>query len=167
MSCQKALLPRSSKLLPIFPGGRSHFFLNSWASLVTVHQISAEICPNEIFYFFFFFFFCNSTYSLYSEHWIIQEPVFVLHLFTCQGRIMPCLAELLFFFFSTYLVHILLFVSLAVDFFFHPEWKLIGLLVCFFLFSFFFLIDMRSDRRSIFPLKETTRVLSANYYFLR
>ena len=31
---QKTLLPRSSKLLSIFPGGRSHFFLNSWASLV-------------------------------------------------------------------------------------------------------------------------------------
>ena len=44
---------------------------------------------------FFFFFFCNSTYSLYPEHWIIQEPVFVLHLFTCHGRIMPHLAELL------------------------------------------------------------------------
>ena len=25
----------------------------------------------------------------------MQEPVFVLHLFTCHGRIMPCLAELL------------------------------------------------------------------------
>ena len=43
----KALLPRSTKLLPIFPGGRSHFSLNFWASLVTVHQISAELCPNE------------------------------------------------------------------------------------------------------------------------
>ena len=42
-----------------------------------------------------FFFFCNFTYSLYPEHWIIQEPVFVLHLFTCHGRIMPRLAELL------------------------------------------------------------------------
>ena len=47
-------------------------------------------------FFFFFFFFCNSTYSLYLEHWIIQEPVYVLHLFTCHGRIMPRLAELLF-----------------------------------------------------------------------
>ena len=48
------------------------------------------------FFFFFFFFFCNSTYSLYPEHWIIQEPVFVLHLFTCHGRIMPRSAEPLF-----------------------------------------------------------------------
>ena len=46
--------------------------------------------------FFNFIFFCNSTYSLYPEHWIIQEPVFVLHLFTCHGRIMPRLAELLY-----------------------------------------------------------------------
>ena len=45
--------------------------------------------------FFYFLFFCNSTYSLYPEHWIIQQPVFVLHLFTCHGRIMPRLAELL------------------------------------------------------------------------
>ena len=43
----------------------------------------------------FLYFFCNSTYSLYPEHRIIQEPVFVLHLFTCHGRIMPRLAELL------------------------------------------------------------------------
>ena len=45
---------------------------------------------------FFFVFFCNSTYSLYPEHWIMQEPVYVLHLITCHGRIMPSLAELLF-----------------------------------------------------------------------
>ena len=43
-----------------------------------------------------FFFFCNSTYSLYPELWILQEPVYVLHLITCHGRIMPCLAALLF-----------------------------------------------------------------------
>ena len=48
-----------------------------------------------IIFFFFFFFFCNSTYSLYPEHWIIQQPVYVLHLFTCHGRIMPRLSELL------------------------------------------------------------------------
>ena len=47
---------------------------------------------------FFFFFFCYSTYSLYLEHWIIQEPVYVLHLITCHGRIMPRLAELLLIF---------------------------------------------------------------------
>ena len=40
-------------------------------------------------------FFCNSTYSLYLEHLIIQEPVYVLHLITCHGRVMPHLAELL------------------------------------------------------------------------
>ena len=40
-------------------------------------------------------FFCNSTYSLYPEHWIIQEPVYMLHLITCQGQIMPRLVELL------------------------------------------------------------------------
>ena len=28
----------------------------------------------------------------------MQEPVYVLHLFTCHGRIMPRLAELLFHF---------------------------------------------------------------------
>ena len=50
--------------------------------------------PKWIF-FIFFIFFCNSAYSLYPEHWIIQEPVYVLHLITCHGRIMPCLAELL------------------------------------------------------------------------
>ena len=27
-----------------------------------------------------------------------QEPVYVLHLITCHGHIMPCLAELLFVF---------------------------------------------------------------------
>ena len=46
-------------------------------------------------FFYLFFFFCNSSYSLYPEHWIIQEPVYVLHLITCHGRIMPRLAELL------------------------------------------------------------------------
>ena len=56
--------------------------------------------------FFNFFFFCNSTYSLYPEHWIIQEPVNVLHLITCHGRIVPRLAELLllFFFFVCFFV---------------------------------------------------------------
>ena len=49
-----------------------------------------------LIFFFFFFFFCNSTYSLYPEHWIMKEPVYVLHLITCHGRIMPRLAELLF-----------------------------------------------------------------------
>ena len=46
-------------------------------------------------FLFYFIFFCNSTYSLYPEHWIIQEPVYVLHLITCHGRIMRRLAELL------------------------------------------------------------------------
>ena len=41
-------------------------------------------------------FFCNSTYSLYPAHWIIHKPVYVLHLITCHGRIMPRLAKLLF-----------------------------------------------------------------------
>ena len=43
----------------------------------------------------FFFFFCNSTSSLYPEHWIMQEPVYVLHLITYHGHIVPRLAELL------------------------------------------------------------------------
>ena len=46
--------------------------------------------------FFFYFFFCNSSHNLYPEHRIIQEPVYVLHLITCHGRIKPHLAELLF-----------------------------------------------------------------------
>ena len=44
-----------SKLLSIFPGGRSHFSLNFWASLdpkVTVRQISPELCPNGNFLIF-------------------------------------------------------------------------------------------------------------------
>ena len=45
---------------------------------------------------FFCNFFCNSTYSYIWEHWIIQGPVYVLHLITCHRRIMPLLAELLF-----------------------------------------------------------------------
>ena len=64
----KPLLPRCSKLLHIFPGRRSHFSLNFWASLdpeVTVHQISAELCPFEFLFiyllFFFFLFPINST----------------------------------------------------------------------------------------------------------
>ena len=31
----------------------------------------------------------------------MQEPVYVLHLITCHGRIMPRLAELLLFYFTT------------------------------------------------------------------
>ena len=45
----------------------------------------------------------------------MQEPVFVLHLFTCHGRIMPRLAELLcfvvFFFFVFFFVVFLSFCS--------------------------------------------------------
>ena len=43
-----------SMLLPIFPGRSRYFSLNFWASLdpeVTVHQISAELCPLKIFCF--------------------------------------------------------------------------------------------------------------------
>ena len=43
-------------------------------------------------------FFCNC--SLYPEHRIMQEPVYVLHLITCHGRIMPRLAELLLTYFT-------------------------------------------------------------------
>ena len=107
---QKALLPRSSKLLPIFPGGRSPFFLN-FLVLGPLGYSSPNISrdmPQWIFFFFFFFFFCcystcYSTYSLYQEDWIIQEPVCVLHLITCHRHIMPCLAELLFY--SAVLLH--------------------------------------------------------------
>ena len=35
-----------------------------------------------LFIFLFFYFFCNSTLFI-PEHWIIQEPVYVLHLITC------------------------------------------------------------------------------------
>ena len=66
------LLPRRSKLLPIFPGGRSHFSLNFWASLdpeVTVHQISAELCPFEFFLIFIFFFFCFQLTPLTVYIW--------------------------------------------------------------------------------------------------
>ena len=95
---QKALLPRSSKLLPVFPGGRSHlpWFLGQLWPIG--YSISRDYAPMKFFiyfFFFFFFFFCNSTYSLYPEHWIIQESVYVLHLITCHGCIMPHLAELL------------------------------------------------------------------------
>ena len=71
-------------------GGRSHFSLNFWASLdpeVTVNQRSAELYSFEIFCKFFFCF--QLTYSLHPEHWIIQKSVYVLHLITCHGRIMP------------------------------------------------------------------------------
>ena len=88
----KPLLPRCSKLLPIFPGGRSHFSLNFWDSLdpeVTVHQISAELCPFENLLIFFLLFPVTFTYSLHPVHWIIQESVYVLHLITCHRHIMP------------------------------------------------------------------------------
>ena len=67
----------------------------AWTLSLQFTKYQQRLCPNE-FFLFLFFFFCNSTYSLYPEHWIIQEPVNVLHLFTCHGRIMPRLAELLF-----------------------------------------------------------------------
>ena len=135
--CLKALLPRCSKLLPIFLGWRSlfvcaevlyeliwcfcgvsslrkHFSLEAanFSLFSQEGEVTSSLIPGPAWslrlqftkyqqryaplkFFFFFFFFCNSTYSLYPEHWIIQEPVFVLHLFTCHGRIMPRLAELL------------------------------------------------------------------------
>ena len=66
--CQKALPPRSSKLLPICLGGRNHFLLNSWASLVLRLQFTKyqqRYAPTKyflflffiLFYFIFFFFF--------------------------------------------------------------------------------------------------------------
>ena len=96
----KPLLSRFSKLLPTFPGGRSHFSLKFWASLdpdITVHQISAESAPlNLKKKKKCFLFTINSTYSLHREHWVIQESVYVLHFITCNGHIMPLLAEFLF-----------------------------------------------------------------------
>ena len=50
------------------------------------------------FFFFFFFFFCNSTYSLYPEHWIMQEPVYVLHLITYNAPLGGALVLLSFLF---------------------------------------------------------------------
>ena len=41
----------------------------------------------------------------------------------------------------------------------------INWLVFFFCFFVFFSTDLRSDKRSFFPLEKTTRVLGANYYF--
>ena len=61
--CPKPLLPRRSKLLPIFPEGRSHFSLNFWASLdpeVTAHQIFAELYPLD------FFFVCNKRHLQFT-----------------------------------------------------------------------------------------------------
>ena len=83
---QKALLPRSSKTSPLISWP-------AWTLSLQFTKYQQRLCPNE--FFLIFFFFCNSTYSLYSEHWIIQEPVNVLHLITCHGHIMPRLAELL------------------------------------------------------------------------
>ena len=68
----------------------------TWTLRLQFSKYQQRLCPNEIFLFFFF---CNSTYSLYPEHWIIQEPIYVLHHITCHGRIMPRLAELLFYLF--------------------------------------------------------------------
>ena len=69
----------------------TYFSLNFWVSCdpeVTVHQISAELCP--------FLFPINPSHSLHPEHRIIQESVYLLCLITCHGRMMPLLAELLF-----------------------------------------------------------------------
>ena len=68
----------------------------AWSLRLQFTKYQQRYAPMKMFYFYFIFF-CNSTYSLYPENWIIQEPVFVLHLFTCHGHIMPCLAELLFY----------------------------------------------------------------------
>ena len=61
---------------------------------VTVHQILAELHPFECF--FFILFQTSSTYSLYPEHGIVQESVYVLHHITCHERMMPPLAELFY-----------------------------------------------------------------------
>ena len=65
-----------------------------WSFEVTVHQILAEFAPLKILVIFWFP--AYSTYYLHPEHWIIiQESVYVLHLITCHGCIMPLLKELL------------------------------------------------------------------------
>ena len=93
--CPEALLPRCSKLLPISPGEEVTSPLISgpaWTLRLQFTKYQQSYAPMKVFLNFFF---CNSTYSLYPEHWIIQEPVYVLHLITCHGRIMPRLAELI------------------------------------------------------------------------
>ena len=58
--CQKALPPRSSRLLPICLGGRNHFLLNSWASLVLRLQFTKyqqRYAPTKYFLFLFFILF--------------------------------------------------------------------------------------------------------------
>ena len=53
---QKALLPRSSKLLPIFPGERSHFFLGQLCRLGYSSPNISRYAPMKFLNFFFFFF---------------------------------------------------------------------------------------------------------------
>ena len=76
----------------------------AWTLRLQFTRYQQRYAPMIFIYLFIFIyvfiylllFFFNSTYSLYPEPWIIQEPVYVLHLITCHGRIMPRLAELLF-----------------------------------------------------------------------
>ena len=53
---QKALLPRSSKLLPIFPGGRSHFLIPgpAWSLRLQFTKYQQRYVPMKFFQFFFF-----------------------------------------------------------------------------------------------------------------
>ena len=63
----------------------------AWTLRLQFTKYQQRYAPMKFFYFFIFFFF-----FVIPEHWIMQEPVYVLHLITCHGRIMPRLAELLF-----------------------------------------------------------------------
>ena len=91
---QKALLPRNSKLLPIFPGVEVTSPLISgpaWILRLKFTKYQQRLCPNEIFFFFFVI-----PLTVYIRSTELYRSQFICCIITCHGRIMPCLAELLF-----------------------------------------------------------------------